>query len=87
LLLANHSAMTHLYLIRHVQSVLAHDLHIRDVRVEDRLTAKGVKQAERLRDRLAATGEIKADALLASTPPRWRLHKYNDALHQRYKIT
>jgi len=64
--------MTHLYLIRHAESILAHDMHIRDVMAEDRLTAEGVKQAERLRDRLAATEEIKADALLASTLPRAR---------------
>jgi probable phosphoglycerate mutase len=62
--------MTHFYLIRHAESVLAHDLHVRDIMAEDRLTPEGVKQAERLRDRLATTQEIKADALLASTLPR-----------------
>lgn len=36
------------------------------------LTPRGVEQAERLRDRLAATGEIKADVLLASSMPRAR---------------
>jgi probable phosphoglycerate mutase len=36
------------------------------------LTPLGVAQAERLRDRLAATGEIAADALIASTLPRAR---------------
>jgi probable phosphoglycerate mutase len=64
--------MTHLYLIRHAESILAHGQHIRDILTEDRLTPEGVKQAERLRDRLAATGEIKADALLASSYPRAR---------------
>ncbi|HKP51649.1 MAG TPA: histidine phosphatase family protein [Chloroflexia bacterium] len=51
---------------------MAHDRHIRDIMADDRLTAEGVKQAERLRDRLATTGEIKADALLASSYPRAR---------------
>jgi probable phosphoglycerate mutase len=64
--------MTHLYLIRHAESILAHTMHIKDLMAEDRLTPEGVKQAERLRDRLAATGEIKADALLSSTLPRAR---------------
>jgi probable phosphoglycerate mutase len=36
------------------------------------LTPLGREQAERLRDRLAATGEIKADILIASTLPRAR---------------
>jgi probable phosphoglycerate mutase len=58
--------VTHLYLIRHAESTLQHDRHIRDVFTEGGLTPKGVQQAERLRDRLAATGEIKADALLSS---------------------
>ena len=62
--------MTQIYLIRHAESILAHDQHIIDVMKEDMLTLAGVKQAERLRDRIAATGEIKADALLASTFPR-----------------
>src|SRR5438477_11714955 len=62
--------MTHLYLIRHAESILAHNGHVIDIMKEDRLTPEGIKQAERLRDRLAATGEIKADALLASTFPR-----------------
>ena len=62
--------MTHIYLIRHAESIMAHSQHIRDIMTEDALTPEGVKQAERLRDRLAATGEIQADALLASTYPR-----------------
>ena len=64
--------MTHLYLIRHGESVLAYNSHIRDVMTEDKLTTEGIWQAERLRDRLAATGEIRADALLSSTFPRAR---------------
>lgn len=64
--------MTHLYLIRHGESVLAHSYHIRDIMTEDCLTQEGIRQAERLRDRLAATGEIQADVLLASSFPRAR---------------
>jgi probable phosphoglycerate mutase len=64
--------MSHLYLIRHAESILAHHQHIRDVMKEDRLTAEGIRQAQRLRDRLAATGEITADVLLASSFPRAR---------------
>lgn len=62
--------MTHIYLIRHAESVLAHTGHIIDIMKEDRLTPEGVQQAERLRDRLTATGEIRADVLLASSFPR-----------------
>lgn len=45
--------MTQLYLIRHASG--------------GPLTELGVRQAERLRDRLAATGEIRADVLISST--------------------
>jgi len=60
--------MTHLYLIRHgearrVKVGEAEDVH---------LTPLGIKQAEHLRDRLAATGEISADVLIASTMTRAR---------------
>jgi probable phosphoglycerate mutase len=64
--------MTHLYLIRHAESVLAYNQHILDIMAEDRLTAEGIRQAERLRDRLAGTKEIKAVALLSSSFPRAR---------------
>ena len=60
--------MTHLYLIRHGEATSQMGEYLRD----DGLTPLGVKQAERLRDRLAATGEIKADVLIASTLPRAR---------------
>jgi probable phosphoglycerate mutase len=60
--------MTHLYLIRHGD--------YRDVEngifTDGPLTPRGVAQVERLRDRLAATGEIAADVLLASTLQRAR---------------
>ena len=61
--------MTHLYLIRHARHVTG----LVDGRYLDQgLTPLGVAQAERLRDRLARTGEIHADVLIASTQPRAR---------------
>lgn len=61
--------MTHLYLIRHAE----HTFGPKDGRYLDLgLTPLGVAQAERLRDRLARTGEIHADVLIASTQPRAR---------------
>lgn len=60
--------MTNLYLIRHGEATS----QTQDVLRDDGLTPLGVKQAERLRDRLAATGEIAADVLIASTLPRAR---------------
>src|ERR1700692_1081238 len=55
--------MTHLYLIRHGQAISA----VENTVGNTRLSPRGVRQAERLRDRLAATGEIAADVLIAST--------------------
>ena len=55
--------MTHLYIIRHGQSSSVD----RENAGDPGLTAFGVKQAERLRDRLAASGEIAADVLISST--------------------
>ncbi len=60
--------MTHLYLIRHGQAISAVQQTIGD----SGLSPLGVMQAERLRDRLAATGEIAADVLIASTMQRAR---------------
>jgi probable phosphoglycerate mutase len=57
--------MTDLYLIRHGEMSPVRGF-IRD----DGLSPLGRLQAERLRDRLAATGEIKADVLITSTFPR-----------------
>ncbi|MDQ3928697.1 MAG: histidine phosphatase family protein [Chloroflexota bacterium] len=62
--------LTNLYLIRHGESILAREQHILNIMAEDRLTEEGIRQAERLRDRLAATEEIQADVLLASSLPR-----------------
>src|SRR3984893_1061658 len=58
--------MNHLYLIRHGQAISAVENTIGNTR----LSPLGIRQAERLRDRLAATGEIAADVLIASTMRR-----------------
>ncbi len=55
--------MTHLYLIRHGDATTTSTNPLED----PRLTTLGVAQAERLRDRLAGSGEIQADVLIAST--------------------
>jgi probable phosphoglycerate mutase len=60
--------MTHLYLIRHGQALSAAQKMLGNTE----LSPLGVSQAERLRDRLAATGEIAADVLIASTLLRAR---------------
>ena len=59
---------THLYLIRHGQAISAVEKSLEDTR----LSPLGIKQAERLRDRLAATHEIRADVLISSTMNRAR---------------
>jgi 2,3-bisphosphoglycerate-dependent phosphoglycerate mutase len=58
--------MTQLYLIRHAEAMAA----IKGFIGDGGLSPLGVTQAGRLRDRLAATKEIKADVLIASTLPR-----------------
>ena len=63
---------TNLYLIRHGEAHSNVDGTIAGMRSDVGLTERGVLQAQRLRDRLAATGEITADALIASTLPRAR---------------
>jgi len=55
--------MTHLYLIRHAEAIAA----VQDMIGDTGLTPLGITQAEHLRDRLAATHEIDADILIAST--------------------
>jgi len=55
--------MTHLYLIRHGQAINV----VQKTSGDPGLSPLGVKQAERLRDRLAASGEIAADVLISST--------------------
>ena len=66
--------MTHLYLIRHGQAFSNIDptAPTAGMRGDLGLTPRGIQQAERLRDRLATTGEIQADVLIASTLPRAR---------------
>jgi 2,3-bisphosphoglycerate-dependent phosphoglycerate mutase len=58
--------MTQLYLIRHGEALGA----VHNIIGDTSLSPLGVIQAERLRDRLAATGEIAADILIASTLKR-----------------
>lgn len=60
--------MTHLYLIRHGDAAPTSTNPLED----PRLTPLGVAQVERLRERLAATGEIRADMLISSTMLRAR---------------
>lgn len=55
--------MTHLYLIRHGEAKLNSTNSLEG----SGLTLLGVAQAERLRDRLAGSHEIKADVLITST--------------------
>jgi probable phosphoglycerate mutase len=62
--------LTHLYLIRHGDSVDGKvDGKIRDMG----LSPEGITQSERLRNRLAATGEIKPDIFISS--PERRAHE------------
>jgi probable phosphoglycerate mutase len=64
--------VTHLYLIRHGEAVCNVIPTLAGAQGDAGLTPRGVIQAQRLRDRLAVTGEIAADALIASTLPRAR---------------
>ena len=64
--------MTDLYMIRHGQATSNVEPVIADFKGNYNLTRFGVLQAERLRDRLAATGEIAADVLISSSVPRAR---------------
>lgn len=59
---------TQLYFIRHGEATS----QIHNIFRDDGLTELGVRQAERLRDRLLSTHEIQADVLIASTLPRAR---------------
>jgi probable phosphoglycerate mutase len=63
---------THLYLIRHGEAWTVKTRVVAGMRGDGGLTPLGQEQARRLRDRLRATGEIRADVLLASTLPRAR---------------
>lgn len=58
--------MTHLYLIRHADYI--YDLVDGKYPERDQgLSPEGIEQAERLRDRLSRTGEIKPDVFISST--------------------
>jgi 2,3-bisphosphoglycerate-dependent phosphoglycerate mutase len=61
-------SMTNLYLIRHGEALGA----VHDIIGDTALSPLGIIQAERLRDRLAATGEIAADVFISSTLVRAR---------------
>lgn len=61
---------THLYLVRHGQSFANVEPVIAGMRGDAGLTPLGRAQAERLRDRLHATGELRPDVFLASSLPR-----------------
>lgn len=60
--------MTDLYFIRHGEALGA----VHHIIGDTALSPLGILQAERLRDRLAATGEITADVLISSTFKRAR---------------
>jgi probable phosphoglycerate mutase len=64
--------MTHLYLIRHGEAEANIKPIVAGMKGDAGLTPRGRSQAERLRDRLAQSGEIPADVLIASTLPRAR---------------
>ncbi len=64
--------VTHLYLIRHGEAVSNVETIVAGMRGDTGLTTKGIAQVERLRDRLATTGEIAADVFISSTLPRAR---------------
>lgn len=64
--------MTNLYFIRHAQAVGNVNPIITGDTSDQGLTPKGVKQAERLRHRLATFHEIRADLILSSRQPRAR---------------
>ena len=66
------NVVTQLYLIRHGEAVSNVQPIVGGMRGDTGLTPRGVAQAERLRDRLAGTGEIAADVLISSTLPRAR---------------
>lgn len=70
---------TKLHFIRHGESysnIPGADTVASGMRGDKGLTAQGILQVERLRDRLLATGELAADVILASPLPRaWQTAK------------
>jgi probable phosphoglycerate mutase len=63
-------ARTRLVLIRHGESQVTVDRVVGGSKTCSGLSERGRRQSEALRDRLARTGELPADILLASTMPR-----------------
>jgi broad specificity phosphatase PhoE len=64
--------MTHLYLIRHAQADGLQPGVVGSSTPDSGLSPLGIIQTERLRERLAATGEIRADVLISSPLQRAR---------------
>lgn len=62
--------LTRLVLIRHGESQVTVDAVVGGPKTCSGLSERGRRQVEALRDRLARTGELRADVLLASTMPR-----------------
>ncbi len=67
---AGGEAVTRIVLVRHGESRATVDGIVGGHAGCKGLSEHGVRQAEALRDRLAATGEVRADVLLASVLPR-----------------
>ena len=61
---------TRLYLIRHGQAVVNVEPIMGGMKGDTGLTALGMEQATRLRDRLLQSGDIKPDIFIASSLPR-----------------
>ncbi len=59
--------MTHIYLIRHAANI---DGMVDGKMTDLGLSPEGVTQAEKLRDRLASSGEMKADVFISSSERR-----------------
>jgi broad specificity phosphatase PhoE len=62
--------LTHIYLIRHAANI---DGPVDSKTTDLGLSPEGIQQAEKLRDRLAASGEIKPDVFIVS--PERRAHE------------
>ncbi|MDX1933557.1 MAG: histidine phosphatase family protein [Capsulimonadales bacterium] len=68
----NRNDLTSLTLIRHGQAIVNIEPVIGGMKGDRGLTPLGVRQAERLRDRLRTSGELTADVFLTSSLPRAR---------------
>ena len=75
--------MTHLYLIRHADYIYGeHDGRNRDLG----LSPEGHAQAERLRERLARTREIRPDVFISSTERRAQAERLGERLARTREI-